>query len=542
MKAFQGIHPLRSSILGMVLIAGCAQKEAQVHPVVLLGIDGATWDVIDPMMERGELPSFRRLVERGCRAPLLSIPPLASPAVWTSIATGRYPRDHGILDHAHPYVEGPKTLVDAGLRRDPALWNIVAHYGRTVGTVGYHTSHPVDRVEGGFMVSDRASLGLEGGVWPDDLLDGMRAELDEIDEPDVWRQLLGRFLPWDYDPAAVERTSDRTSWPSKLIRGRVDRQIRMDEYARRVALGLVPRGLDLFMVNLYLVDHACHSAWWYYDDGDFDEKPDPSDRELLAQLIPESYRYMDDFLGELLAALGEEVNLVLVSDHGSGSATGPYAIGVERLRHLTGNHRHDGILLAAGPDIRPGALEGLCTLDVTPTILTLLGIPISEELEGRVEPLLLREGFLEERAPERVPAYDIEWRSATDEAWTTAESDEEGMDALKALGYVGESTPVAGERTRTEHDFWTIEPRIRRSVLEGELLHLLIRGRLERAQALFEELARRDSASARFLPKKLQNTLGNAEAELGHELLSSEASERLAAWRREREEAARAAR
>ena len=135
------------------------------RPLVVFCVDGATWDVIDPMIDRGELPNFRKLVETGVRGDLVSIPPVASPLVWTTVATGRFARHHNILDHVFPYTPGAKRRVSSLQRRVPALWNIASHHSRSVAIVGYYATHPVEEVRGA-MVSDRAGKGLAGGIYP----------------------------------------------------------------------------------------------------------------------------------------------------------------------------------------------------------------------------------------------------------------------------------------------------------------------------------------------------------------------------------------
>ena len=72
--------------------------------LLVIGLDGADWTYIDPLIARGELPNIQHLVEKGVRGPLATIRPTRSPALWTTMVTGKRPKDHGILGHAviHP--------------------------------------------------------------------------------------------------------------------------------------------------------------------------------------------------------------------------------------------------------------------------------------------------------------------------------------------------------------------------------------------------------------------------------------------------------
>ena len=133
------MNQMRINVAGL-LLAGCAlacsgepqleRRESPRAKVVFVGIDGATWDVIDPMIERGELPNFAKLAARGRRTRLIALPPLSSPIVWTTMATGTFPRSHGILGFTFPFGPSPKARpVDSSMRRDPAIWNIATAFG-----------------------------------------------------------------------------------------------------------------------------------------------------------------------------------------------------------------------------------------------------------------------------------------------------------------------------------------------------------------------------------------------------------------------------
>src|SRR5262245_25748358 len=101
-----GIHWRRDSLteksrvfallLAAAVLAGCESRQAPRGRVVLIGLDGASWNLLAPMVESGELPNFKALMDRGVSADLASVEPYLSPPVWTSIATGRKPAAHGV--------------------------------------------------------------------------------------------------------------------------------------------------------------------------------------------------------------------------------------------------------------------------------------------------------------------------------------------------------------------------------------------------------------------------------------------------------------
>ena len=211
-------------------------------------------------------------------------------------------------------------------------------------------------------------------------------------------------------------------------------------------------------------------------------------------------RYVDDFLGEVRQQVGEQANIVVLSDHGFGSATGHYTIRDEELATvLSGNHRHDGVLLAAGPDIRQGVFEGITTMEVAPLLLTLLDLPLSRELPGRVPEEILHTGFSERRPVRTVPSYGIEW-TFVDATPADENVDERALEQLKALGYVGASTRSGRSESEGAVDFWSIDERLRKFTLQGEILYHLLRDDTEQVDRLMALVAERDPKFAESLP------------------------------------------
>jgi predicted AlkP superfamily phosphohydrolase/phosphomutase len=136
-----------------VAALACPVFTGQGPRVLLIGLDGADPDILERLIEAGRMPHLSRLREEGSYNRLLSREPMLSPLLWTSIATGRKPQDHGVLDFVE--VSGGKVVPITGRsRRVPALWNIVGEFERTSGFVGWYGSLPAEPVRG-FLVSDR---------------------------------------------------------------------------------------------------------------------------------------------------------------------------------------------------------------------------------------------------------------------------------------------------------------------------------------------------------------------------------------------------
>jgi hypothetical protein len=176
------LQPIALCLLGLAL-AGCqgtATSESEeaasvgiaaslaVRPLLLVGIDGATFDRILPLAEQGRVPNLAGLMERGSWGPLETLEPTVSPAIWTTVATGRLPEVHGIVGFDGVPGFTMSTLPTSQMRRVRAFWNVLSEHGRSVGIVGWWATWPAEPVDG-FIVSDRfaytrmeATLGRDG--------------------------------------------------------------------------------------------------------------------------------------------------------------------------------------------------------------------------------------------------------------------------------------------------------------------------------------------------------------------------------------------
>src|SRR5262245_51369263 len=146
-----------AALLGALLVlpGPACRRAAPARPVsvLLIGLDGASWTFIDLLRARGALPNLDRLVREGVRAPMKTLSPSLSPALWTSMASGRPPAVHGIEAFQTKDADGNDVIASSDARRTEALWTILSRSGRRVGLVGWWVTWPAGPVEG-FGVSD----------------------------------------------------------------------------------------------------------------------------------------------------------------------------------------------------------------------------------------------------------------------------------------------------------------------------------------------------------------------------------------------------
>lgn len=489
--------PLRLlGVFSILLLAACSdQQQSRQAPddadpdappeVIVIGVDGAEWQVIEDMVGRGELPGFARMMEEGAHGHLLNPGPQVSPVVWTTFATGHFGSEHGILDFVYPFDgEGGKQPVDVSLRRQPALWNVLDANDKQSTVIGYFVSWPAESIDGR-IVSDRAFQNLDHAVWPDSL-----QPVSEEVRRSVFREeleLYERFFPWPYEKDQAEDESNPYYPAARLVEGRVDSRIRSDEYLRRMTERLFDEPADLFISYFRLVDIVSHSLWKFYDPSDWDEKPDARQMELLGGVLEESYRYVDEVIQQALEKYGERSNIVVISDHGFGSGTGRYQPRASDL--LTGNHRPNGVILAHGPDIRPGRIERITIMEVYPTLAYLLDAPISDAIPGSVAYSLLSEDFTDENPPRFVASYDFGWNAPSAEQ-ADAEAQAEEMESLRGLGYIGEGVTLADSAAQGDFDFWSVDANLLVSNLHGNIVYHLIQENRAAADAAVNSLTR----------------------------------------------------
>jgi predicted AlkP superfamily phosphohydrolase/phosphomutase len=106
--------------------------------VLVLGLDGATYDLLRPWFEQGELPNLRHLVERGATGELATVIPPYTPVAWPSIMSGKNPGKHGVFDFMYRDRDRPgfeisfynRSHVDARF-----IWQIVGDQGSKVGVI-----------------------------------------------------------------------------------------------------------------------------------------------------------------------------------------------------------------------------------------------------------------------------------------------------------------------------------------------------------------------------------------------------------------------
>lgn len=282
--------------------------------LVILGVDGATWDVIDPMIKEGELPAFSSARAAGASGRMRAPEPIFSPLVWTTLATGLGAMEHGIRGFSME-----STAIKA-----PRFWNIAESEGLSVGIYKWLVTWPPERLERGFMVP--AWLAKSAETTPSTLSVVKELELSQRQRRQAvnsGRSLV--FLVPDLIRAGVRWSTLREAcwWRLRMKLGAVSpeeldaglQQLRVSiDWDVFVAASLQEQpGVASF--SLYATDALSHRFWRYHEPDRFETV---SDEEVsrYGEVVRDAYRQADQLLAELMDIVGEDTRVLLVSDHG----------------------------------------------------------------------------------------------------------------------------------------------------------------------------------------------------------------------------------
>lgn len=507
--------------------------------LLLLGWDAADWKIAGPLVDRGAMPNLRGLIERGVMADLATLHPVLSPMLWNSIATGHRPDRHGILGFSEvdPHTQEVRPVSSLS-RRCKALWNIATQCGLRVHAVNWFGSHPAEPING-ICVSDALTSGIgpSGGLPPlppgtvhpaaqADTFAGLRLGAQEIDA-----ELMALFVPRFRE---VDQTNDpRLGMAAKVIAETLTTHVA----AMQV---LADDDWDLACPYYTGIDHFCHGFMDFHPP-QLDGVPEAL-FDLYSGVVAAGYRLHDLLLGALLQRIGPDATVMLVSDHGYHS---------DHLRRLetpnvpagpTTHHRDYGVLVMAGPGLRKDQrIYGAGLLDIAPTVLTLLGLPVGADMPGRV----LAEAFEIPPQPQRLPSWEDEPGEAGRHPPDTrlAPSDTGLLiDQFAALGYIDRDM-LGGEQavaaTQRELD-WNLARALLDAARPEEAIPLLERictdwperidfgltladalcsvGALDEARTLVEAIVqqRRDTPQARYLLGMIAAQEGAGDEALRH--------------------------
>lgn len=394
-----------------------------MRKTLVLGIDALDYRLLRRLLKQGCLPSFSALMKRGAWGRLKTLDPTLSGPIWTTIATGTLPKNHGIRnqvcyfedgqiveipnDKACPQTQQDENLwprsVSAGdaqgqrnrphggrlqndsllypvsreLRKRKAIWNILSLARKKSCVINWWATWPAEPISG-IMITNVFSYGAlfkknKGYVYPGRILTTLNeilAERDILRLTDreilsIFPELRGRKEQLNRFKNAFEEDGVALSTLKlSYLHDKYNLAI-LEHYLQK------RRDIDLFMLCLSSLDTFSHLLWgnYIFNDGD-DDAPFP-----FKSAIHNYYKHLDGRLGQLMRLLPKDHNLIVLSDHGIRKSKG-WPPG----EHVKGP---DGTVIVAGEGVRRGArIKGMAAQDITPLILNFCRMPQAEDMDG----------------------------------------------------------------------------------------------------------------------------------------------------------------
>jgi hypothetical protein len=406
--ASRGVGEQRPLVARAIDFSSNDPAELEGAQITIVALDGASLDDVAQAVSDGKLPAFGRLLEGGVSMYLETLRPTQPAPVWTTVATGKYPPGTGIraaaaYEYAHereplellPDLCFAHALVHFGILREVRhgssavrarpLWAILSSQQLPVGVVGWPVTVPASPLRG-FLITDR--------FRPGD--DGRRGIADTT---------LG------YPADAVLRARAIVEGALAIPAGSAERPpIASDAWNREIAVQLRdeyrPR---LLAVRYEGIDRAGHLFLRYARPREFGNVSS-EDRVRLGTILDQHYAFLDAEIGHLLETLGPRDMLLVVSGFGMepiGLAKRALARALGQPE-VSGTHENapDGFLLAYGAPVRAGRARLGSIVDITPTVLYFLGLPVGRDMDGVARIDIFKPAFTAGRPITFIPSYD----------------------------------------------------------------------------------------------------------------------------------------
>jgi len=424
---------------GRALFQARASKRGRL---LVLGWDALDWQLVDELVGKGLMPNLAKLLRGSVQAELEVPPPLISPVVWTTLATGQPPEVHGVLDFLEPDPEGgPPHPVSAHSRKVPALWEMLAAAGQRVAVIGWWATFPAQAPPDGVVYSDRLTEQLLGlTAQTPGLADPPKAQEEALPlllrAQDLSPEVLAPLAPVTAQELSASKSED---WDNPVAG--LAKLVAATETVKRLTAKELKENRDALFVYLEGTDTVGHLFGPY--------RPpllpgvDASRAQRFGPVVDRYMAQLDTWLGQLLQHLGPEDSLVLLSDHGfTWGADRPAVAAGTHTPTAVWWHRPQGVLLVRSPWVTPSPQrQRLQVLQVAPLLLALAGLPPAAEMPGNLPPWV--------QAPKAEPVNYLELlgRPQVKQVILPAQARAEELAKLRALGYLGgkeEAPPPPG--------------------------------------------------------------------------------------------------
>ena len=208
--------------------------------IIIIGIDGACWEYIDPLLKEGKLPNIKKMMDNGSYGILESVLPPISPVAWSSVITGTNPGKHGIFGWKKPDRRGSQEPVNSTVRKVPPFWKYLNERGLKVGIFNIPVTYPIEEIDGYIIPGFEAPTNKEDCVYP----------------PNLYQLIKEKYCNF-FNKLPLKLLSDFTSLAQLGIESYFEKYCFSEEMRTKLALDL-SQDCDVILFNYMITDHLNH--------------------------------------------------------------------------------------------------------------------------------------------------------------------------------------------------------------------------------------------------------------------------------------------
>ena len=406
-----------------------SRKMKKKPKFLLLGWDSADWKVINPLIDKGQMPALESLINKGVMGNIATLDPPLSPMLWTSIATGKYAFKHGV----HGFLEGKENqtkicAVTTNSIKTKTIWEILNKNGFKTNVVGWWPSHPAAPLDGCLISNFHGKAPLDSkwndwktipnAVYPENLAAKLNAL--RVHPGELGMEQLVSFIP-NYQLLKEEDKS-----LVNLLLADLAECVTVHSTATYLA---EHSEWDFMAVYYNAIDHISHVFMKYHPPKLPWVKQDKF--EIYQTVIEAAYRFHDLMLERWLELVDEDCYVMVLSDHGFHSDEMRVKELPKEPAAIAREHNYLGMMTLKGPNIKEDELiYGSSLLDITPTILSIFGLAVGKDMDGKV----LSSAYVKAQALTVVNSWDESSKGYTQDLNQLENS--ELIQQLVDLGYV----------------------------------------------------------------------------------------------------------
>lgn len=432
--------------------------------VVVIGLDGADWRFINPLVEKGKLPNIEKLLKKSAYGYLRTAKPAKSAILWTSISTGKRMEKHGIVDWTYVDKKAKEKiqrvkLITGKERTAATVWEILGEKDYTVGVVNWWVTYPANKVNG-FLITDRlrnvinreSIIEEKNLVYPESLINELR--------PYVIKQqhTIPVLQQYGFEIYRTEKVKEFYS-PSRFFEkmfSQIHLYVGQDKMVADWSIRMFNKEQpDFFAVVLRITDVYAHLAWRFIDKKLLEETVpkikldsllnddenvrreafkliDQLDKEYAKVLYP-AYKFADDFIGQVMKLINDNTVIIIISDHGFQWHGGGYDHNPMWGEDYPPEPPH-GIIIIYGKNIIPGSINDATIYSVCPTILYAMNEAVARDMDGKPLKEAFKNTFFARKRERFIDSYGV--GPLNSKATPSQAAEEEVLEDLKSLGYI----------------------------------------------------------------------------------------------------------